>query len=158
MEVRRTMATETAMWRGRRWMAAAALVALAGSLGACGSDDEDTADFCEKYRTFEDENEQVAQGNAEDPENVDLEDVKEQFSTLNDQIEELAGEAPDEIKDDVETVRDAFAEVADSIEQAESPEELSEATTAAAEDEEATEASDRVDEWVQDNCDSDGAR
>lgn len=157
------MATETAVrdttTRGRRALAVAALVVLAGSLGACGGDDEDTADFCEKYRAYEDQNEQVADDFQDDPENIDLEEAKSTFTDVADQVEDLAGEAPDEIKDDVATVSDATSELADQVDQAEDPEQFAEAVTTAAEDsDEVDEAGQRVDDWIADNCDSDGAK
>jgi methyl-accepting chemotaxis protein len=153
------MAVETALRTGRRWAAGVALLALVGAGAACGGDDDATADFCEKYRAFEDENQRVADDFTDNPEDVDIEEAKQFFSDLASQVDELEGEAPDEISDDVKVLADTTRELADAIEQAEGPEELAEAFTSAAQGtEEADAAGTRVDDWVQDNCDSDGAK
>ena len=152
------MADGTAFTRSKRALAGLAVLALA-TTAACGSDDEDTADFCEKYRSYEDQNQEVGEQFQDDPENVDLEEAKGVFTDIANQIEDLAGEAPDEIKDDVATISDATTELADQVEQAEDPEQLLEAITGAAEGADETEdASQRVEDWTQDNCDSDGAK
>lgn len=153
------MAAETVTRRTRRWAAVAAIVALAGTGAACGGDDEDTADFCEKYRQYEDQNEQVSEQFQDDPENVDLEEAKQVFTDVANQIEDLAGEAPEEIQDDVETVSQAVTDFADQVEQAEDPEQFAETVLQAGdESEEVDEAGSRIDDWVQDNCDSEGAK
>lgn len=154
------MAVETtALWTGRRVAAGVALLALVGAGAACGGDDDATADFCEQYRTYEDRNTEVADDLQDDPENVDIDEAKEVFSDVAEQVETLEGDAPDEIKDDVAIVSNATAEVADAVEQAEDPEQLLSAVTETAKDsDEIDAAGQRVDDWVQDNCDSDGAK
>ncbi len=145
--------------RGRRWLAGVALLALAGTGAACGGDDEDTADFCEKYRSFEDQSEQAGQDLQENPEDVDLEEIKSVFREVADQIEELEAEAPDDIRDDVATISEAASQFADEIDQAEDPEQMAEVIAGQAEGaDEAEEAGGRVDDWIEDNCDSDGAK
>jgi len=152
------MAARTVVRRGGRWVAAAALVALAGTGAAC-SDDEDTADFCEKYRQYEDQNEQVADRLGDDPEDVDLEEAKQVFTDVADQIEDLEGEAPEEIQEDVGTISRATTDFAEQVEQAEDPEQFAEVVSGVAEEsEEVDAAGKRVDDWIADNCDADGAR
>jgi len=151
------VAVRTTMSRRTRALAGLAVVALTVTT-ACG-DDEDTADFCEQYRTYEDRNQEVSEQFQEDPENVDLEEAKSVFSDVATQTNDLEGEAPEEIKDDITTISQATSDLADEVEQAEDPEQLLEAITSAAEGgDEVDEASERVDDWIQDNCDSDGAK
>jgi phosphoenolpyruvate carboxylase len=153
------MAVETTMRTGRRWAAGVALLALVGAGAACGGDDDTTAKFCEKYRTFEDENQNVADTFTDNPEDVDIEEAKQVFTDIGEQVESLEADAPDEISDDVKTLSETTTELVDAVEQAEGPEELTEAFTEAAQGtEEADAAGQRVDDWVQDNCDSDGAK
>lgn len=148
------MKTDSTLTRRASALALAALLAGAG-LAGCGSDDDDAAEFCEKFRTFEDEQEQLAQDNVDNPEDVDFEDLQAQFADAADDVESLNDTAPEEIADDVETATEAVTAQNEAVQAASSLEEVEDDTGSVSEDE--LEAADgRVEDWIQDNCDSEG--
>jgi hypothetical protein len=139
----------------RSFAALCVLVALTGA-ASCSSGDDDAADFCKKYRTFEDANKDLARSNAKNIEDLDLDDVHSQFSRVADQIAELEGTAPDEIATPVKTVKQAFDALNEDAQDADTPQDFLEVGKDAASDTKAQKASDRIDDWIQDNCDSNG--
>jgi hypothetical protein len=133
---------------------AAAMTAL---LAGCGDDGgEDVAGFCEESKSFEDESEALFEGLVSATDDAGFQEAKQAFADANDGLADLVDEAPDEIKDDVETVANAFDEANDLIQDAGSAEDLQDADPGAIESEETDAAADRVEEWTQENCDSDG--
>lgn len=140
-------------WRTGGLLAVSAAMAL-GSVG-CGDDDGgDTAAFCEEYRSFEQEGEDLFAGILSTAEGGGIDELKQAFDDATEQFQQLAEEAPDEISDDVETVVDVFVQANEQIQEAESQEDLESLDQGGLDSEEADQAADRLDEWTQDNCDS----
>jgi hypothetical protein len=141
--------------KGARVVVGAA--AMTAVLSGCGDDGgDDVAGFCEKNEEFENESEQLFEGALSATDDAGLEDAKQAFADANDLLAELADEAPDDIKDDVETVASAFDEANEEIQGAESVEDLQGLDGGAIDSEETDAAADRVETWTQDNCDSGG--
>lgn len=136
---------------------ATAAFALALTGAACGDDGgEDVAGFCKEYRSFEDESEQLFEGALAASDDAGLEEAKQAFDDASSGLADLADEAPDDIKDDVETIASAFDEANDQIQGAESVEDLQSMEGGAIESEETDAAGTRVEDWAEDNCDSGG--
>lgn len=121
----------------RRLGVASAGILLAGTaLVACGGDDS-----AEEFCSVGDEVEAI------DPTAADFDN--EDFQQA---LEDAVESAPDDIKADIETVRDAFADVDLSDPEALADPELIDKLT----NPDLTEASDRVTDYVDKNCDSGG--
>jgi hypothetical protein len=145
-----------------RTMTAAAVALMVLGLAACGSDDDssgsgsggggNSADLCDNARELE----SLGNGDA-------LGDLDEAtFTRLTDLVEGVRENAPDEIKDDIETVADGFADVREIFEEYDY--DLAKLGAAAATDAELTErlesfggqdftdASERVSTYLQEEC------
>jgi hypothetical protein len=139
----------------RSFAALCVLVALTGAT-ACSDGDDEAADFCKKFRTYEDANENLVESDVQNAEDLDLDDVHSRFSRLADQLSELQGTAPDDIEQQVGTVKTAFDTINEDIQAAESPQELFDVLQDLAANKKADTAGDAVDDWANDNCDSEG--
>jgi hypothetical protein len=107
--------------RMKKYAAFAASVAISGAmLVGCGGND----DFCDAA-----------------PEGLESPDISDQGSMqdLADELNAVAGDAPDEIKGDVETVADAFQQIADG-------------NTANLDQAAVQEAANNITEWDSENC------
>lgn len=157
---------------GRRSIVAvlAAMVLLLA--GGCGDSDGDSAgdsggsdtaetdggstdgggggdsDFCDEAQQLEDLT-------SADFDPTDLEQLQEQFQELSDTVSDAADVAPSEIQDDAEAVRDAFDDANQVVQSADSVDELegNEAITALDTDSDVQEASNNLEEYVDENCD-----
>ena len=140
--------------------ALAAAVAVAMLTVGCGGDDDATADFCERYRAFEEKADENVIDESE-AEGADLEEVKATFQEQMDALEELADIAPEAIAGDIEAQRSELEPVNRAVQSATTPEDVVEAFAELGEAADADDVKgrgDRIDDWIKDNCDADGAR
>jgi hypothetical protein len=143
----------------RRYFAAGCILLALVGLGACSSGDDEAKDFCKKYRTYQDADKALARSNLKNAKDLDLADVKHQVDKVAGQIDALDGTAPDEIASSVKKLRTKFDSFNEDVQAAKTPLDLVDATKAqgdVAKDPSVQKASDRVDTWTQDNCDSKG--
>jgi hypothetical protein len=85
--------------------------------------------------------------------------VHDEFGRLAKQIDELAGTAPDELTASVKKLQTTFDSFNDDVQAAKTPLDLAKAIKGQADvakDTSVQKASDRVEAWTQDNCDSEG--
>jgi hypothetical protein len=81
---------------------------------ACGDDDGgggSASDWCDVATQVQDQDQVF-----EDMDFTNPETIEEAFTSSRDLLDDAVGEAPDEIRDDVETVRDGFATLVDELE------------------------------------------
>lgn len=86
-----------------------------------------------------------------------LEEFKDSFSSVSDYLDDMVDTAPREIKNDVKTVRDAYASFLDSIMDARSFEDMESLDDSVIDSDKVSEASDRVEEYLNDVCGLDTA-
>lgn len=142
----------------RAALVAAAAVAVVAV--GCGGDDDATADFCERYRAFEQEADESTFDES-DAEGADLDEVKATFQEQMDALEELADIAPEAIAGDIEAQRSELESVNRAVQSAKAPEDVVDAFAELGETADADEVKQRggrIDDWIKDNCDADGAR
>lgn len=132
-------------------LAGAAALVLAGCGG--GGDDDDVQAFCDRA----DEAQALGAGLAAPLQSGDLGSAKQAIDEAAAKLDDVAGEAPDEISDDFDVVSEYVNTLNDSIQDAKSPEDLlqlSEDVQANAD--EVTEAGNNVEAYISENCDDEG--
>ena len=132
----------TTLTTPRRLAVGIAAVLLAGGLAACGDDGGDGGDSGDSGGSAE---EFCSVGDDLDAFSSTDEIDNDQFQSA---LDDAVDAAPDEIKDDVETVREAFADVDLSDPQALTDPDVQETFTSP----EFKEASSNLDAYVKDNC------
>ena len=130
-------------------LAGAAALVLAG----CGGGDDDVQAFCDQA----DEAQALGADLAAPLQSGDLDSAKQAIDEAAAKLDDVAGEAPDEISDDFDVVTEYVNTLNDSIQDAKSPEDLlqlSEDVQANAD--EVTEAGNNVETYISENCDEEG--
>ncbi len=129
------------------------------ALTGCGGDDGgdgNAATFCERFATYEADRDELAERNAGTEGGLDVDELKAEYAEVQEQLDGLVESAPEEVASDVEAVVDGLREVDAEVAEAETVEDIAAASEQLDADEAVQAAGDRVQDWIDANCEVDG--